>query len=118
MQPKLEPKLVWALSETVVSLFYNVSMFRLNQNKQKTNLNSLIGSIFFNILQKILGFSVFFGFFICFGFFRFVSKQFGSVVSLYCNTETEIFNVSIELKQTETHPNSLKRVYLGIFQKI
>jgi hypothetical protein len=44
----------------------------------------------------------FYGFFICFGFFRLVSKQFGS----------------IEQKQTETHPNSLKRVYLGIFQKI
>ncbi len=30
-----------------------VSMFRLNRNKQKTNRNSVIGSIFCNFLQKI-----------------------------------------------------------------
>ncbi len=44
-----------------------VSMFRLNQNKQKTNQNSLIGSIFCYFLQKIQGFSGFFSV-----FFRFV----------------------------------------------
>jgi hypothetical protein len=55
-------------------------MFRLNRNKQETNGNSLIGSIFCYILQKMYSFSdffrffsgffsdffVFFGFFVCF----------------------------------------------------
>jgi hypothetical protein len=44
-----------------------VSMFRLNRNKQKTNRNSLTGSIFCHFLQKIYGF---------FGFFRFFSRFF------------------------------------------
>ncbi len=49
-----------------------VSMFRLNRNKQKTNRNSLIGSIFCNFLQKNYGFFGFFGFFRFFlGFFGF-----------------------------------------------
>ncbi len=46
-----------------------VSMFRLNQNKQKTNRNSLIGSIFCYFLHKIQGFSGFFRFFSFFSFF-------------------------------------------------
>ncbi len=52
-QPKLEPKLVSALSETKrlfqLFRFYTetVSMFRLNRNKQNANRNSLKGSIFF-----------------------------------------------------------------------
>ncbi len=53
-----------------------VSMFRLNRNKQKTNPNNLIGSIFCNFLQKIYGFFVFFVFFGFFGFFRFFSRFF------------------------------------------
>ena len=42
-------------------------MFRLNRNKQKTNRNSLIESIFWYFYEKV-------------GLFRFVSKQFVSVV--------------------------------------
>ncbi len=52
-QTKLEPKLVSALSEKNLCFGclasipkQRVSMFRLNRNKQKTNRNSLIGSIF------------------------------------------------------------------------
>ncbi len=60
-QPKLEPKLVSALSVSVVLLTpkQRISVFRLNRNKQ---LESIFG-----ILQKIQG---------CFGLFWFVSKQF------------------------------------------
>jgi hypothetical protein len=87
-------------------------MFRLNRNKQKTNRNSLIGSIFCYFLQKIVGFSRFFRFFSgffphYFRFFRLVSKQFVSVVF----TETESFDVSIEKKQTEDPPEQFKRAY-------
>ena len=53
-------------------------MFRLNRNKQKTNRNCLIGSIFCYFYRKI-GFFQFFVFFRFFGFFRCVLKQFVSV---------------------------------------
>jgi hypothetical protein len=81
-----------------------VSMFRLNRNKQKSNRNSLIGSIVGNFLQKIYGFFGFFGFFRFFfvffrffrffsRFFRFVSKQFVSVFRLFrFYSETESFD--------------------------
>ncbi len=52
-----------------------VSMFWLNRNKQKTNRNSLIGSIFCDFYRKFLVFSVFFGFFL--GFFGFFLGLFG-----------------------------------------
>ncbi len=68
-QPKLEPKLVSALSETkrLFRLFrfytetesFDVSIESLNRNKQKTNRNSLIGSIFyrkFRVFPFFLGF--------------------------------------------------------------
>ena len=95
-----------------------VSMFRLNRNKQRTNRNSLIGSIFCNFLQKIYDF---FGFFRFFSFFFsvfsvcFETVCFGvSVVSLlYRNREFRL----IRNKQ-KTHPNSLKESIFGYFQKI
>ncbi len=135
-QPKLEPKLVSALSETqrLFRLFASipkqrVSMFRLNRNKQKTNRNSLIGSIFCNFLQKIYGFFGFFVFFLVFPVFSFFFSVFSvwfqtvcfgvSVVYLlYRNREFRL----IRNKQ-KTHPNSLKEsifVYfsenLGLFR--
>jgi hypothetical protein len=65
-QPKLEPKLVSALSENkrLFRLFrfytetesFDVSIER---NKQTTNPNSLVGSIFCYFFQKIYGFLVF-----------------------------------------------------------
>ncbi len=76
-QLKLEPKLVSVLSETKrliwLFLFYtetegfNVS---LNRNKQKTNRNHLIGSIFWYFFWK-LGFFRFFS-----DYFLYVLKQF------------------------------------------
>jgi hypothetical protein len=58
-QPKLEPKLVLALLEQNVCfgcfgsiLKQSVSEFQLNRNKQKSNRNSLIESIFWHFFQK------------------------------------------------------------------
>jgi hypothetical protein len=97
-----------------------VSMFRLNRNKQKTNLNSLIGSIFCNFLQKIYGFFLFFRVFSRFfrffrffwffsRFFRFVSNSFG------CFAFIPKQRVSIDLKQTEDPPKQFKREYIWVF---
>ncbi len=92
-----------------------VSMFRLNRNKQKTNGNSLIGSIFCNFWQKIYGF---FGFFwVFFGFFGFFLGFFG----LFRNSLFRCFGcfasiprqrVSIDPKQTEDPPKQFKREYI------
>jgi hypothetical protein len=122
-QPKLEPKLVSTLSETqrLFRLFrfytetesFDVS---IEPNKQKTNRNSLIGSIFSNFTENLWFFrffsvflsvfSVFFlGFFglfrnslfRCFGCFASITKQ----------------RVSIDPKQTEDPPKQFKREYTG-----
>jgi hypothetical protein len=97
-----------------------VSMFRLNRNKQKTNRNSLIGSIFCNFLQKIYCFFRFFlGFFLVFSIFFsiftvcFETVCFGvSVVSLLYRNR-----VSIDPKQTEDPPNQFKREYIWVFSE-
>ncbi len=75
-QPKLEPKLVSALSETQ-RLF---RLFRFYTETESFDRNSLIGSIFCNFLQKIYVFSFFFGFyrFLRF-FFSFFSVCFETV---------------------------------------
>ncbi len=97
-------------------------MFRLNQNKQKTNRNSLIGSIFCYFLQKMSSFSGFFVFivlfpvfsvFSVFSFFQFVSKQFVSVVSLlYQNREFRL-----NQNKQKTLQNSLKESIFGNFSE-
>ncbi len=100
-----------------------VSMFRLNRNKQKTNRNSLKGSIFCNFLKKIYGFSVFSVFFSVFSIF----SVFFSVFSVCF--ETVCFGVSVVLllyrnrelrlirKKQKTHPNSLKESIFGYFSE-
>ncbi len=82
-----------------------VSMFRLNQNKQKTIRNGLIGSMFCYILQKSQDFSGFFRFFCffsvcfetvnCFGCFASIPKQRVSMFLLNRNKQ-------------KAHSNSLK----------
>jgi hypothetical protein len=96
-------------------------MFQLNRNKQKTNRNSLIESIFCNFLQKIYGFFVFFVFFGFFlGFFGFFLGFFG----LFRNSLFQCFGcfvsipkqrVSIDPKQTEDPPKQFKREYIWVF---
>jgi hypothetical protein len=77
-------------------------MFRLNRNKQEINRNSLIGSIFCYILQKIMGFPVFFQ------FFRFFSAFFG----LFRNSFFFLFRFYTE---TEDPPKQFKREYIWVF---
>jgi hypothetical protein len=123
-QPKLEPKLV-SVSETKrlfrLFHFYNETEtfdVSIEPKQQKTNRNSLIGSIFCYFFTENLGFfrffSVFFGFFRFFWFFwffRLVSKQFVSVVSLlYQNREFQL-----NRNKQKTHPNSLKESIYGNF---
>jgi hypothetical protein len=86
-------------------------MFRLNRSKQKTNRNSLIGSIFCYFLQKIYGFSVFFFFSSFFSFFSvcFETDCFG------CFTSRPKQRVSIRSKQTEDPPKQFKREYIREF---
>ncbi len=63
--------------------------------------------------QKIQGFSGFFGFFV---FSCFFSLFRNSLFRLFCfYTETESFDVSIELKQTEDPPKQFKREYIQVF---
>ncbi len=83
-------------------------MFRLNRNKQKTNRNSLIGSIFCYFLKEKL---VFFRFFLFFFFFFFFSLF--QLFRFYI--ETESYDVSIEPKQTEDPPKQFKREYIWVF---
>jgi hypothetical protein len=64
---------------------------------------------------KLWVFPVFSLFFV-FSFFSVCFKQIVSVVSLL-HTEKESFDVSIEPKQTETHPNSLKDSTFGYFSE-
>jgi hypothetical protein len=103
-------------------------MFPLNRNKQMTNRNSLIGSIFCNFLQKIycfFGFFGFFGFFRFFsgfsGFFRFFLRFFGLFRnSLFwrfgCFASIPKQRVSIDPKQTEDPPpKQFKREYIWVF---
>jgi hypothetical protein len=86
-------------------------MFLLNRNKQKTNQNSLIGSIFLLFFIENVGFFRFLKFF--FRFFRFVSKQFVSVVLLlYRNREFRL-----NQNKQKTHPNSLKESIFGNFSE-
>ncbi len=97
-----------------------VLMFRMNRNKQKTNRNSFIGSIFCYFLQKILGFSVFsLSFFDFLRFFQVFFDLFrNSLFRLfYFFTKTDSFDVSIEPKQTEDPPNSLKESIFGNFSE-
>jgi hypothetical protein len=98
-------------------------MFRLNRNKQKTNRNSLIGSIFCYLLQKMYSFSGFFRFFSFFSvfsdFFVFFVFSFFSVcfetVCFGCFASIPKQRVSIEPKQTEDPPKQFKREYIWKF---
>jgi hypothetical protein len=91
-------------------------MFWLNQNKQKTNRNSLIGSIFWYFLQKIRVFPVFFDFF---SFFRFLSVCF-EIVCFGCFASIPKQRVSmfrLNRNKQKTHQNSLKESIFGYFSE-
>ncbi len=92
-------------------------MFRLNWNKQKYyNRNSLIGSIFCYLLQKMYGLS---GFFRFFNFFRFFSVCF-ETVCFGCFASIPKQRVSmfrLNQNKQKTHPNSLKESIFGYFSE-
>jgi hypothetical protein len=91
-----------------------VSVFWLNRNKQKTNRNSLIESIYWYFFIK---FCVVLG---CFSLFRFFSKQFVSVVSIP-KQRVSMFWLNRN-KQKTNRNSSIERIfwyfpgYLGWFR--
>jgi hypothetical protein len=91
-------------------------MFRLNRNKQKTNQNSLIGSILCYFLQKIYGFSVFFRFSIFFCFFLFCFET----VCFSCFAlvpKQRVWKFRLNRNKQKTHPNSIKESMFGYFSE-
>jgi len=133
-QPKLEPKLVSALSETkrlfrLFRFYTETESFDVliepkqtgDQPKQFDREHILlffyrkcrVFPIFFDFFRFFLGFFRFFSVFSFFRFFRFVSKQFVSVVSLlYRNREFRL-----NRNKQKTHPNSLKESIFGYFSE-
>jgi len=133
-QPKLEPKLVSALSETkrLFRLFrfytetesFDVSIEPKQTGDQPKQFDREHILLFFTEnVEFFRFFSIFFGFFLeffrffrffsFFRFFRFVSKQFVSVVSLlYRNREFRL-----NRNKQKTHPNSLKESIFGYFSE-
>ncbi len=118
-QPKLEPKLVSALSETkrlfrLFRIYTQTESFDvLIEPKQTKDQPKQFDreQILLFFLQKMEGFSSFF--FVFFGFFRVFFGFFGLFRLFRFYTETESFDVSIEPKQKKTHPNS--REYIWVF---
>ncbi len=117
-QLKLEPKLVrrYPKQNVCFGCFASipkqrVSMFQLNQNKQKSNRNNLKASIFCYFLQKILAFL----FFLVFWFFQFFSVCF-ETVCFGCFASIPKQRVSmfqLSRNKQKTHPNSLKESIFG-----
>ena len=117
-QPKLEPKLVSALSETkcLFRLFrfyteiesFDVSIEPKQTGDQPKQFDREHILLFFT--ENVVFFSFFFRFF---RYFWFVSKQFVSVVSLlYQKTEFRL-----NRNKQKTHPNSLKESIFENFSK-
>ncbi len=78
-----------------------VSVFRLNQNEQKNNQNSLIESTVCYFFRKILG---------CVGLFQ---NNLFQLFRFY--TKTESFDVLIEPKQTEDQLKQFDREHILVF---
>jgi hypothetical protein len=76
-------------------------VFKFNQNKQESNRNSVIESIFWYFFKKFRVILV------CFGLFR------NSLFWFY--TKTENFDVSIEPKETEDQPKQFDREHILVF---
>jgi hypothetical protein len=125
-QPKLEPKLVSALSETkclfrlfcfytkIESLDVSIEPKQTEDQPKQFDREHIL-----QFFTENLGFSwfflFFFVFFVFFGLFRnglFRNSLF-RLFRFY--TETESFDVSIELKQTEDPPKQIKREYIWVF---
>ncbi len=103
---------------SVVSLLYRNRDFRLNRNEQKTNRNSLIGSIFFFIFYRFfLRFFRFFRFSVCVQCF-FVFLVFSicfETVCFGCFASIPKQRVLIEPKQAGDPTKQFKREYICEF---
>ncbi len=122
-QPKLEPKLVSALSETkllfrLFRFYTETESFDVSTEPKQFEREHILlfftenlgFSRFFSVFSF---FSVFFVFFCFFRFFRFVSKQFAPVVSLLYRNREFLLNRN----KQKTHPNSLKESISGNFSE-
>ncbi len=140
IQPKLEPKLVSALSETkrLFRLFrfyteterFDVSIEPKQTEDQPKQFDR--GSIFCYFLQKILGFSGFLSlflsffrfFFVFFCLFQCVSVCFETVCfesvcfSCFASIPKQRVSISTEPKQTEDPPKQFKREYIWVFFRV
>ncbi len=133
-QPKLEPKLVSALSETkcLFRLFrfctetesFDVSIEPKQTGDQPKQFDREHALLFFTEnVEFFRFFSIFFGFFL--GFFRFFSVfsffSFFSVcfetIFFVCFASIPKQRVSIEPKQTEDPPKQFEREYIWKFSK-
>jgi hypothetical protein len=97
-------------------------MFRLNGNKQKTNQNSLIGSIFSNFFTEKFrvfpGFFQFFRFFWYFRFFRFFSVCFET--ACFASIPKQRFSM-FRLNQNKQKPHPQKQFegeYIWVFRVV
>ncbi len=120
-QPKLEPKLLSALSETkrLFRLFrfytetesFDFSIEPKQREDQPKQFDREHILLFFTANLGFFRFFAFFSFFCI--FFSFFSVCFERVFRLFrFYTETESFNVSIEPKQTEDPPKQFKTEYI------
>jgi hypothetical protein len=116
-QPKLEPKLVSALSETkrlfwLFHFYTETEIFDVSIEPKQTEDQPKqfdMGHILLFFTENLEFFRFFLGFFDFFGFFGFFRFFRNSLFRLFCfYTETDSFNVSIEPKQTEDPPKQLK----------
>jgi hypothetical protein len=114
-QPKLEPKLVSALSETkrlfLLFRFYTeTESFHVSIEPKQTEERS----IFCYFLQIIYSFSVFRCFFrfFFFSFFRFFSVFFGCFASI---PRKRVSMFRLNRNKQKTHPNSLKECIFWYF---
>jgi hypothetical protein len=119
-QPKLELKLVTALSETkclfrLFPFYTETESFDVSIEPKQTEdqLKQLDREHILLFFTENLGFFRFFSFFSF--FFGFFSVCFETVCFGCFYTETESFNVSIEPKQTEDPPKQFKREYIWVF---
>ncbi len=132
-QPKLEPKLVSALSETkrLFRLFrfytktksFDVS---IEPKQTKDQPKQFDREHILQFLQKIYGF---FGFFLFFGFSLGFFGFFGFFLGFFCLFQNSLFRcfgcfasipkqrVSIDPKQTEDPPKQFKREYIWVFSE-
>jgi hypothetical protein len=119
-QPKLEPKLVSALSETLKRLFQlfrfyteteslDVSIEQQTKDQPEKFDREHILLFFY---RKFRVFPVSFGFFVFFGFFSLFRNSLFRLFRFY--TDTESFDVSIEPKQREDPPKQFEREYIWV----